>query len=37
MLAFEIDVMNPVFPNIDMQTFSADQEDDAWAWLEAGL
>ncbi len=30
-----IDTMNPFFPDIDMQTFPADREDDAWAWLEA--
>lgn len=29
--------INPVFFDIDMQTFSADQEDEAWAWLEAEL
>lgn len=30
-----IDAMNPAFPDIDMQTFPADREVDAWAWLEA--
>lgn len=32
-----IGAINPVFPDIDMQTFSADREEDAWAWLEAEL
>lgn len=30
-----IDTMNPFFPDIDMQTFPVDREDEAWAWLEA--
>lgn len=30
-----IDVINPVFHDIDMRAFPAEQEDDAWAWLEA--
>jgi hypothetical protein len=30
-----IDAMNPAFPDIDMRTFHADREEDAWAWLEA--
>ncbi|WP_417513250.1 STAS/SEC14 domain-containing protein [Marinobacter sp.] len=30
-----IDTMNPFFPDIDMQTFPADREHEAWAWLEA--
>ena len=30
-----IDAMNPAFPDIDMRTFPADREEDAWAWLEA--
>ncbi len=30
-----INSMSPLFPNIDIRTFSADHEDDAWAWLEA--
>lgn len=29
--------MNPLFTDIEMQTFSADQEGEAWAWLEAEL
>jgi len=32
-----ISVINPLFADIDMQTFSANQEDAAWAWLEAEL
>lgn len=32
-----IDSMNPFFPDIDMRTFPADREKDAWAWLEAEL
>lgn len=32
-----IDAMNPFFPDIDMQTFAADREEDAWLWLEAEL
>jgi hypothetical protein len=32
-----IDAMNPVFPDIDMQTYPADQEGEAWTWLEAQL
>ncbi|MGO1693277.1 MAG: STAS/SEC14 domain-containing protein [Marinobacter sp.] len=32
-----IGAMNPIFPDIDMQTFPADKEDEAWAWLEAEL
>lgn len=32
-----VGAINPVFPDIDMQTFSADREEDAWAWLEAEL
>lgn len=32
-----IDTMNPLFPDIDMQTFAADQEGEAWVWLEAEL
>ena len=32
-----IGVMNPLFTDVDMQTFAADQEDAAWAWLEAEL
>ncbi|WP_144821260.1 STAS/SEC14 domain-containing protein [Marinobacter piscensis] len=31
-----IDAMNPLFPDIDMRTFAADQESEAWAWLGAG-
>jgi hypothetical protein len=26
---------NPLFPSIDMRTFSEDREADAWAWLDA--
>lgn len=32
-----VGVINPLFSDVDMQTFSADQEDQAWAWLEAEL
>lgn len=32
-----VDTMNPLFPGMDMQTFAADQEEEAWAWLEAEL
>lgn len=32
-----IGTMNPVFPDIDIQTFAADQEEEAWAWLGAEL
>jgi hypothetical protein len=30
-----IETMNPMFADIDMRTFAADQEADAWAWLGA--
>ncbi|MBF0475466.1 MAG: STAS/SEC14 domain-containing protein [Deltaproteobacteria bacterium] len=30
-----IKTMNPIFPGIDIRTFPADQEADAWAWLGA--
>lgn len=30
-----VDAMNPIFPDIDMRTFPAEREVDAWAWLEA--
>lgn len=30
-----IATLNPVFADIDMQTFPADREDEAWAWLGA--
>ncbi|MBF0551198.1 MAG: STAS/SEC14 domain-containing protein [Deltaproteobacteria bacterium] len=30
-----IKTMNPIFPDIDIRTFPADQEADAWAWLGA--
>lgn len=32
-----IGIMNPLFSDINIQTFAADQEDAAWAWLEADL
>lgn len=32
-----IGVINPIFADIDMQTFSADQEEAAWVWLGAEL
>lgn len=32
-----VDAINPLFTDIDIQTFSADQEDQAWAWLDAEL
>ncbi len=30
-----IETLNPVFPDLDMRTFPADQEDKAWVWLDA--
>lgn len=30
-----IEVMRPMFPDIDMRSFSADKETQAWQWLEA--
>ncbi|MEO6823824.1 MAG: STAS/SEC14 domain-containing protein [Nitrosospira sp.] len=30
-----IETLNPAFPDLDMRTFPADQEDQAWAWLDA--
>lgn len=30
-----VDSMNPLFPEIDMRTFSEDQESEAWAFVEA--
>ena len=30
-----IDTPNPVFPDFDMRTFPFDQENKAWAWLDA--
>lgn len=30
-----IDTLNPAFPDLDMRTFPADQEDEAWAWIGA--
>lgn len=30
-----VDVINPYFPNISMQTFTADEESGAWAWIGA--
>lgn len=32
-----IETLNPVFPGLDMRTFTADQENEAWAWLDAKL
>ncbi len=32
-----IKTLNPVFSGLDMRTFTADQEDEAWAWLDAKL
>lgn len=32
-----IHAMQPVFPNMQMQTFAADREDEALQWLEAEL
>jgi hypothetical protein len=28
-----VETMNAVFPDIDMRTFAADREADAWTWL----
>lgn len=30
-----IETLNPAFPDLDMRTFPADREADAWAWLGA--
>lgn len=30
-----VDGLNPVFPDLEMRTFSPDQEEEAWAWLGA--
>jgi hypothetical protein len=30
-----IETLNPVFPDIEMRTFSVDREVDAWSWLGA--
>ncbi|WP_417520983.1 STAS/SEC14 domain-containing protein [Marinobacter sp.] len=30
-----VDTMNPLFPDIDMRTFTVAMEENAWAWLEA--
>jgi hypothetical protein len=30
-----LETVNPAFPDIDMRTFPADREADAWAWLGA--
>lgn len=30
-----IETLSPAFPGLDMRTFPANQEDKAWAWLEA--
>jgi SpoIIAA-like len=30
-----VEIMNPMFPDIDMRTFPADREADAWTWLGA--
>ncbi|HSP85154.1 MAG TPA: STAS/SEC14 domain-containing protein [Psychrobacter sp.] len=32
-----IETLNPVFPKVDMKTFTADHENDALVWLEAEL
>lgn len=32
-----IETLNPVFPNLDMRTFTAAQENEAWVWLDAKL
>tara|TARA_R110002074_G_scaffold45790_3_gene118289 strand:+ start:998 stop:1777 length:780 start_codon:yes stop_codon:yes gene_type:complete len=30
-----VEAMNPAFPDMDVRTFPADHEDEAWAWLGA--
>jgi SpoIIAA-like len=30
-----IETVNPAFPDLDMRTFSADEEADAWVWIGA--
>ena len=30
-----IENLNPVFPDLDIGTFPASREEDAWAWLDA--
>jgi hypothetical protein len=30
-----LQTITPIFPQLDMRTFTADKEADAWAWLEA--
>jgi hypothetical protein len=32
-----IERMNPAFPDMEMRTFPADREDEAWAWVDAEL
>ncbi|MCK0163124.1 STAS/SEC14 domain-containing protein [Marinobacter sp. S6332] len=32
---FDPAIFNPLFPDIDMRTFTVAMEEDAWAWLEA--
>ena len=32
-----VETLSPVFPDLDMRTFTADQEGEAWTWLDATL